>query len=448
MRINTLLFVPAPIASHLVPALALAKRLKRYHVSFAVPTIYIEEVQQAGFNVFALDAPRFGIGDDPYVLQRMEHNKTPNYWREVKFYFSNSTYNQRKISLNRILDIVQPYGVLLDLFSSTDFIIIHRCVKRVIFVSPMLSTHKAKGFPSFRDDEWTKTPIIKYLQYKIRYIHPRMIYDLFNGFNSTLILWYNFLRNRIPLSHSLRQQPFGLTHFRNTAELVLAPLELEFSSIVRDKKQQYLGLVIDERRIDTNLDPLFEMQYIQLIERKKTTQLVYCSFGTYGANAQIIESLINFTDKLRQALANRSDITIILAIHPVAKTFLSSAEPWPENFFVYAKVPQLRVLALADVFITHAGLGSIKEAIYFGVPLLALPLDPTWDQDGNALKIEYHRLGIRGSIADDTAQTLVGQIDTLLTDNYYRNNVEKLRQRLLVKYPEGYEDVVIDYLFS
>jgi UDP:flavonoid glycosyltransferase YjiC (YdhE family) len=37
-------------------------------------------------------------------------------------------------------------------------------------------------------------------------------------------------------------------------------------------------------------------------------------------------------------------------------------------------LPQLAVLERATVFVTHAGTNSVSEAMYYGVPLLALPI--------------------------------------------------------------------------
>ena len=36
-------------------------------------------------------------------------------------------------------------------------------------------------------------------------------------------------------------------------------------------------------------------------------------------------------------------------------------------------VPQLDILSQASVFITHAGMGGTGEAIYYGVPMIAIP---------------------------------------------------------------------------
>ena len=45
----------------------------------------------------------------------------------------------------------------------------------------------------------------------------------------------------------------------------------------------------------------------------------------------------------------------------------------PANFIVRRAVPQLDVLQRADVFVTHAGINSVHEALYFGVPMVLVP---------------------------------------------------------------------------
>jgi MGT family glycosyltransferase len=45
----------------------------------------------------------------------------------------------------------------------------------------------------------------------------------------------------------------------------------------------------------------------------------------------------------------------------------------PDNFIVQNAVPQLELLQRTKVFITHAGMNSASEALYYGVPLLAIP---------------------------------------------------------------------------
>src|SRR6185503_18859644 len=66
----------------------------------------------------------------------------------------------------------------------------------------------------------------------------------------------------------------------------------------------------------------------------------------------------------------------------------------PPNVVVVPRTPQHTLLEKASVFVTHGGLSSVKEAIWFGVPMLVFPLG--YDQHGNAARIAFHGLGARG----------------------------------------------------
>jgi UDP:flavonoid glycosyltransferase YjiC (YdhE family) len=92
----------------------------------------------------------------------------------------------------------------------------------------------------------------------------------------------------------------------------------------------------------------------------------------------------------------------------------------PSNFFFFTRVPQLTLLKEADLFITHGGLGSIKEAVFNQVPMLVYPLDLNWDQRGNAQKIEFHQIGISGDFKRDGLKEIEEKIIRILRDTRYK----------------------------
>ena len=47
-----------------------------------------------------------------------------------------------------------------------------------------------------------------------------------------------------------------------------------------------------------------------------------------------------------------------------------------ENIKVYDHVDQLDILSRANVFITHCGMNSVSEALYYEVPLVMFPQTP------------------------------------------------------------------------
>ena len=50
-----------------------------------------------------------------------------------------------------------------------------------------------------------------------------------------------------------------------------------------------------------------------------------------------------------------------------------SLGPVPENFLIRPSVPQVEILRRAAAFVTHAGMNSVQEALYHGVPLVMAP---------------------------------------------------------------------------
>src|SRR5579859_4273581 len=71
---------------------------------------------------------------------------------------------------------------------------------------------------------------------------------------------------------------------------------------------------------------------------------------------------------------------------------LEDLAPIPSNFLIAASVPQLEVLARAQVFVTHSGMNSAMESLYYGVPMVAVP--QMMEQEATAERLQALELGI------------------------------------------------------
>ena len=85
----------------------------------------------------------------------------------------------------------------------------------------------------------------------------------------------------------------------------------------------------------------------------------------------------------------------------------------PDNIEVHRMVPQLAVLAHADAFITHAGMGSCTEALWFGVPTVAIP--QAVDQFGNAAMLEALGVGRHLPADEVSASALREAVDGVVS---------------------------------
>jgi MGT family glycosyltransferase len=106
--------------------------------------------------------------------------------------------------------------------------------------------------------------------------------------------------------------------------------------------------------------------------------LVYVSFGTA------------YTD-LPELYAR-----IVAELGPSYRLVLSTGKVDPGSFEAVeaARVqPQLDILAHADAFITHAGMGSTVESLWFGVPTVSIP--QAVDQFTNAAQLEAIGAGVQ-----------------------------------------------------
>jgi zeaxanthin glucosyltransferase len=93
--------------------------------------------------------------------------------------------------------------------------------------------------------------------------------------------------------------------------------------------------------------------------------LVYASFGSVHTRLSgdgVIDALVAATAKL--------GATLVISSEAVA----ARAGELPDHTIATPYIPQLEMLARADAFVTHGGANSVMEGMYFGVPLLVIPL--------------------------------------------------------------------------
>jgi len=97
--------------------------------------------------------------------------------------------------------------------------------------------------------------------------------------------------------------------------------------------------------------------------------------------------------------------------------------PIPNNFLLQPTVPQLELLPKVDLFVTHGGMNSINEALYFGVPLVVVPqqLEQALNGRQAASKGAAILLGDRPPYGQVTMTDLCAAVNAILANLSYRH---------------------------
>jgi len=114
---------------------------------------------------------------------------------------------------------------------------------------------------------------------------------------------------------------------------------------------------------------------------KTAEKTVYISMGTVNQNREFYRNCI-------RALG-QTDWQVIISMGTNTERF----DRLPENIQVYETVDQMAVLSIADAFITHCGMNSASEGLFFKVPLVLFPQTP--EQGAVARRVAELGAGVR-----------------------------------------------------
>ncbi|MCA9931952.1 MAG: hypothetical protein KC419_25885 [Anaerolineales bacterium] len=111
---------------------------------------------------------------------------------------------------------------------------------------------------------------------------------------------------------------------------------------------------------------------------------------------------------------------------------LTQLGPAPDNFIVRHYVPQLDILQQVDVFITHGGMNSVHEGLYYGVPEIVVPHQ--FEQLLNGKRVAQTGAGVllgdKRPYGQVTPQELRQALDTVLNRPTFRQNAERIGRTL------------------
>lgn len=100
----------------------------------------------------------------------------------------------------------------------------------------------------------------------------------------------------------------------------------------------------------------------------------------------------------------------------------------PDNFEVRTSFPQTAVLRRASAFLSHAGMNSTMESLYYGVPLVGVPQMP--EQEMNSRRAEELGVGRRLESTEIDAALLRKTVDEIAADASVRTHLDDLQRTL------------------
>jgi MGT family glycosyltransferase len=144
--------------------------------------------------------------------------------------------------------------------------------------------------------------------------------------------------------------------------------------------------------------------------------LVYLSLGSLGsADVDLMRGLV-------ETLSGDS-YRVIVSKGPQGDEFELA-----DNMAGAEFLPQASILPQVDAVICHGGNNTVTESLYFGRPMVVLPL--FWDQHDNAQRIDETGLGVRLDTYGHSSEELRGALDRLLADGALSGRLRALSESL------------------
>ncbi|CAG2114056.1 unnamed protein product [Medioppia subpectinata] len=149
----------------------------------------------------------------------------------------------------------------------------------------------------------------------------------------------------------------------------------------------------------------------------KPGKLIYVGLGS------LVLSDLENTKRLMALLAKSTHRFIVSKGPHHDKYELPGANMWGERY-----VPQIQVLPLVDLVVTHGGNNTVTETLYYGKPMVVLPVFA--DQFDNAQRLHELGYGLRLDTYRCSEAELLGAIDKLLNNNELNAKLAKIATRI------------------
>ncbi|OQP61168.1 hypothetical protein A3860_05480 [Niastella vici] len=298
-----------------------------------------------------------------------------------------------------ILKKVKPDLLIVNTFLSLEALLIYYRFKiQPIIFTPYLLSDIDPQHEGYNNMRYLPMPVIASLLYHAP------IWNRTSGLSNEIINPKHII-TRARLKKFLRP-------LNNFVELVACPKELDYNPHFNKSNRIHLGPSI---RTGSNRR--------SFSKGKPNNKIIFASLGSQ--TARIFQNSFKFYQCLIKVMRDPGLCDTQLVISTGEGFDLESFKPLPSNVQVYNWVDQIDILQLSSLAIIHGGLGSVKECIYFGVPMIVYP--GMYDQPRNAMLVKHHGLGVQDDFASVSEDQLKANIMNVMTNDVIRRNVKKMK---------------------
>lgn len=221
--------------------------------------------------------------------------------------------------------------------------------------------------------------------------------------SDSLCCWGKLFANKLGITYICSTTTFAFNQYT-------APM-------MKQSFKEIMYMVLGMRKVNKKLELLRSHGYdvknfVSIIQNdNETNTIVYTS-------KEFQPMVDNFSDKYYFVGPSVSDVIVSVGNN----TEISQRGNIPKNFKVENKVNQLEVLQQVNGFISHCGMNSVNESLYYGVPLILFPQQ----SEQKMVCGRVAELGAGFVLKNDKPQNIKEAVFEVINNNRYEENAQKL----------------------
>ncbi|KAG8370039.1 hypothetical protein BUALT_Bualt14G0076200 [Buddleja alternifolia] len=264
------------------------------------------------------------------------------------------------------------------------------------------------------------------------------------------------LRERIGSNLNDADKDFAFGNFTLSSDIILMKSSrgvegkyIDYLSVLCKKRIVPTGpLVVHSKNDNDDEDEEEDSEILKWLSGKSCSSTIYISFGSeYFLSDNQIEEMAKGLEI--------SDANFIWVLRfPVGEENISIEDKLPVGFIdkvkergivVLAWAPQTRILAHSSIggFVSHCGWSSILESMYFGVPIIAMPMKA--DQPINARMVAEAGVGVevgRDENGNYVGEEIAKAINNVIFEKTFYEGIRDRARKLSEEIKEKEEEEV------